>query len=105
MSTIRRFFNQSIVISRLKATSGRKRAFSATATVEGHIQSLDLKTKQILGILEERAWKAWFPVDSDIKEQDKLVDNNGIRYDVRELVKKEYGINQHLEVILEEQSA
>ena len=104
MSTIRRFFDQNVVVSRLKSLGGRKRGYSATATVEGHIQSLDLRSRQMLGIIEERAWKAWFPVDADINEQDKLVDENGTRYDVREITKKAYGINQHLEVILEEQS-
>jgi hypothetical protein len=101
---IRRFYDQDVIIRRLKSTSGRKKAYSSTATVEGHIQALAKEARQTLGIIEEKAWVAWFPVDADVNEQDVLVDEDGVEYNVREVVKKDYGINQHLEVVLYEQS-
>ena len=102
---IRRFFDQNVVIQRLSTVSGNKKALQTTATVAGHIQSLDIEARQALGILEEKAWKAWFAVDAPIKEGDQLTDENGVRYSVREIVTKAYGINQHREVILEEFNA
>lgn len=102
---IQRFFDQDIVVKRLSTVSGYKKAFQSTATVEGCIQSLDREARQALGIIEEKGWKAWFPVDVDINEQDTITDEDGVEYKVREIVKKDYGINQHLEVILMEQNA
>ncbi len=102
MSTIQRFFDQNVIVSRLKTISGYKKAQQSTATVEGHIQELDSKAGQMLGIIEGKAWEAWFDVDAPIREGDKITDKNGTVYTVHEVVKKDYGVNQHLQVILEE---
>lgn len=87
----------------MKDIGGVARRFSSTATVEGHIQEMDREARQRLGIIAERAWIAWFDVDTDIKEADVLFDENNTRYEVREITKKAYGINQHLQVLLMEQ--
>ncbi len=100
--SISRFFDQSIVIRRLSSVSGRIREFKATATVEAHIQGLADETRQALGIIAEKAWKAWFPIDTDINENDNLTGDDGKIYEVREIVIKDYGVNQHQEVILME---
>jgi len=102
--SIRRFFDQNVVIRRLRSISGNLKSYQATATVEGHIQGLADEARQALGIVEEKAWKAWFPVDADISENDVLVDKNGTEFKIREIVTKDYGINQHREVILIEQN-
>lgn len=102
MSTIRRFFDQDIIVSRLRISSGRKRSFNSTATVEGHIQELDQRARQALGIIHEQGWEAWFPEDADINEGDVLTDKNGVKYTVRELVVKDYGINKHTQCVLME---
>ncbi len=103
---IRRFFDQDIVVSRLRVLGGDRRGYSSTATVEGHIQELDTEARQALGIIEERGWTAYFDVNTDINEQDRLTDENGVVYVVREITKKDYGfaVNTHLEVILMEQN-
>lgn len=102
---IRRFFNQNVTVRRLKTVSGSRKAFQGTATVEGHIQELDPQARQALGIIEEKAWEAWFPEDANILEGDRITDKNGVIYNVREVVVKDYGINRHMQVILEEQNA
>ena len=104
MTTIERFFDQAIVIQRMKATSGNKRTHQATATSDGHIQSLDERARQALGVLDQKAWKAWFPVELDVREGDRLVDGHSRTYTVQEVVEKDYafGINQHIECILVE---
>ena len=100
--SIHRFFTKQVIIRRLKDVSGRKKAFSSTATVSGHIQELGREARQRIGIIEERAWIAWFVLEADIKEGDQAIDEYGTIYKVKEVTKKDYGINQHLEVILEE---
>ncbi len=104
MPSIARFFDRNVIVRRLKTLSGNKKTFQGTATVEGAIQELDSKARQLLGILQEKAWEAWFDVDTDIREGDRITDEKGVIYNVREVVKKDYGVNQHLQVILEEQN-
>lgn len=101
---IRRFFNQSIVIQRAKLTTGNIRVFQSTATVDGHIQELEQEARQKKGITEEKAWLAWFEEDCNIKEGDRIRDEDNTEYQVREIVKKSYGINRHKEVLLYEQN-
>lgn len=97
---IRRFFNQEIIVKRLKTSSGDKQRFSSTATVEGHIQELDERSRGKLDVVADKVFKAWFPVDTDIHEGDKIVDNFGVTYDVVEVILKTYGINDHLQAII-----
>jgi hypothetical protein len=106
--TIARFFDREVIVSRLKTVSGNKKAFSTTATVDTHIQEASPEARTALGIVEERAWVAYFDVDATIKEGDKLVDSYTSRqYRVREVTLKDYhfATNQHLEVLLEEFNA
>ena len=65
MCAIRNFFDQDVVVTRLHAGSGYIKSDQSTATVDGHIQELDAKARQALGIIEERAWIAYFDVDAD----------------------------------------
>jgi hypothetical protein len=100
--SIKSFFNKKVIIKRLSTVSGYKKTFQSTATVDGAIQEMDREARQKLGILEERTWIAWFDINEDIKEGDTMVDENGKSYIVKEITKKDYGVNQHLQVILEE---
>lgn len=102
---IKNFFTKSLVIRRLTTISGHKKQFQSTATVEGHIQAMDREARQRLGIIEERAWYVWMDIAEDIHEGDNLVDENGTVYLVKEITKKDYGVNQHLQAILEEANA
>lgn len=97
---IRRFFNQTVVVKRLRDIDSTRRSFQSTATVDGHIQAMDKEARGRLGIIEEKAWEAWFAVDAPIREGDKITDSAGVTYQVQEVVTKSYGINQHKEVIL-----
>lgn len=102
--SIDRFFDENIIIRRLKTISGNKKAYQATATVEAHIQEASPEARQMLGIVEERAWVAWMAVDAEIEEGDRVFGADGKVYQVREITTKDYGINQHREVLLEEQN-
>jgi hypothetical protein len=106
MTDIARFFTQDIVVRRLSTVSGYRKEYQATATVEGHIQAMDKEARANLGILEEKAWIAWFPVDTNLTEHDVITDTaHNKEFEIREIVKKDYGVNQHLEVILMEKNA
>jgi hypothetical protein len=102
---IQRFFTESITISRLSPTEGNKIAYGEVGTVRGHIQALADEARQALGIIQEKAWKAWVPVDADVEENDTLTDEGGQVYKIREIVTKDYSFaaNKHKELILMEQ--
>lgn len=100
--SIQRFFTKSVTIRRLSTVSGRKKAFQSTATVEAHIQEMDREARNRLGIIEERAWILWCDINEPFVEGDTVQDETGKEYKVREVTKKDYGVNQHLQVILEE---
>jgi len=99
---IRRFFDKDIVVKRYKTVSGYKKSFQATATAEGALQPLDRQSTQAIDVLTNKGYFAWFDVDEDIKEGDRLTDENGVNYIVREIAKMDYGANQHLECLIEE---
>ena len=98
---IQRFFDHEVIIYRLKTVSGNLKAFNTTATVEMAIQEMDRQTRTELEINQERAWIGYFDiaVEEMIKEGDKIVDDNGTVYKVVEKTMKDYGINQHVEII------
>lgn len=100
--SIQHFFTKDVIVRRLSTVSGHRKAFQATATVEAHIQELDREARQRLGIIEERTWILWCEITEDIQEGDTITDPYGMTFKVKEVTKKDYGINQHLEVILEE---
>lgn len=103
MSTpIHKFFTKTISIKRLATVSGYKKSFQTTGTFLGHLQELDQEAAERLGIIEERAWIVWCDIDEDVTEGDLLTDPSGMEYKVKEITKKDYGINQHLQLILYE---
>jgi len=95
------FFDETVVIRRLRDIAGGNReSWQATATADCHVQKLDLEARQASGIVTEDAYMAWFSEDATINEGDQITDENGDMYTVKEIAKADYGINQHLEVIL-----
>ena len=102
---IKDFFGKTIVVRRLRSAGGYKKTFRSTATCDCAIQELDALERTQRGIVGSRSWVAYFDIDQDLKEGDSITDSGSIVYKVREITKKDYGINQHLEVVLEEYNA
>lgn len=104
--SIDRFFDESIVIRRLRTVSGNKKSFQTTATVDAHIQEASPEARQILGVTEERAWVAYMDEGAEINEGDRVFGADGKVYEVREVTTKDYtfGVNKHKEVLLMEQN-
>lgn len=100
-----RFLDKTIIVRRLKPTTGNKKAFQATATVVGHYQNMDLKYRNEERGIKAQTYKAWFDIDEDIQEGDKLTDSNtNASFRVLEVEKMggDFGLQtEHLEVIME----
>ena len=94
------FFNKSVVIRRLETTSGYKKNFVSTGTIDAHIQRLsDEDSFQIYGA-SGATHKLWCDVAENVEAGDKVVDSESNEYDVVAVNKQDYGANTHLEVIL-----
>lgn len=96
------FFNKTIYVRRLRTTSGNKKAYYATGTAEGTYQNVDdISNPQLEGI-GAKNYRAWFDVDTDIKEGDQLIDSiTGKKFRVIAVEKQGEGMGlstEHLEV-------
>lgn len=104
MKSITHLFNHELVIQRLRTSSGYKKTFQTTATVDGMLQEKYQEAVPRLGIIESRAFIAWVDIDEDIQEGDRLVHDN-VTYAVKVVTQKDYGVNTHLQLILEKANA
>jgi len=97
---IRHFFDKSVVIRRLETTSGYKKSYVATATIDIHIQKItDEPTFSQYGVLGA-THKAWCDLDATIAEGDKVIDPDNIEYEVVATNDRDFGGQQHKEIIL-----
>jgi hypothetical protein len=102
--SITHLFNHTLIIQRLKATSGYKKSFSSTATVDGMLQEKFQEANQRLGIIESRSFMAWVDISEDVQEGDRIshtLNGRTTLYLVKVVTQKDYGINTHLQLILE----
>jgi len=97
-----KFKNTTVTIRRLKATSGTKRAYFATATADGNIQEVDqINPEQSDGLYTDY-YDAFFDSTVDIKEGDQLVEQRtGYKFQVLRVRQQGYGMGlaaAHLDV-------
>lgn len=100
------FFDKTVVVHRLRPISGSRTGFQATATVDGAIQELDRESRVAQGVLDERVWIGYFELNAPIQEGDVISrQDTGMEFTVVEITQKDYGINQHLQVMMVEHNA
>ena len=96
--TITQFFDHSITVKRLSSVGGNKTAFSTVTATSGHRQNLAEDEVQIIDGATNKSYKIWCDIDEDINEGDRLVIDN-TDFEVISKEKKDYGMNQHLELV------
>ena len=102
--TLVNFFNKSVVVRRLETTSGYKKNFVSTGTIDAHIQRLtDEDSFQLYGALGG-THKLWCDIEENLLAGDRVVIES-VEYDVVAVNKQDYGMNIHLEVILKQYHA
>lgn len=92
------YFDKSITIRRLSEISGNKTAFQTVTVAQGHRQDLSEEERQIMDGATNKSYKIWCDIDENINEGDKLTIES-TDYEVISKNQKDYGTNQHLEVI------
>lgn len=99
---ISHFFNKSIIIKRLKQSTGYKRHFISTGTIDAQIQRIDdIDSLKIYGVAAA-THKAWIDISVDIREGDNIIDSDGNKYDVVGVSNRgeDIAMNEHKEIIL-----
>jgi DNA-binding Lrp family transcriptional regulator len=101
VKTLIKKLKRDVIIRRYKVVSGNKINYQATATVDGAFQELDQQARVALGLTQGRAWICYVDIinDSVVYEGDQ-VEIDSRQYKVQEKTVKNYGINQHIELIL-----
>lgn len=110
MSIYRRYAVHRMIIKRYRDIAGTQReSLSATATVEVALQTLSVEARSQVGIgIDEKAFVAWDDVESVITEGDHIYpvdpddEHYGMEFVVREVTVRDYGINQHTQLLLTE---
>lgn len=89
---MRFFLKNQVIVSRLKVTSGNLRAYQTTGTADASVQVVgDTRGQLGSGGVFGKQYKIWCPIGTDIKEGDKITDENGVRYDVQEVKTNQFG--------------
>jgi len=98
------FKNRTVVVRRLRAVTGNKRAYYATTTADGTYQNVDSVQGASLEGIAGKTYKAWFDLGTDIKKGDRLTDSNtSVSFTVLavETLGDEMGLSEeHLEVMM-----
>jgi len=96
------FLDKSVVIRRLQTVSGSLKNYVATATIDMHIQDITEEESQQFYGAYNATHKAWIDIDQGIQDGDKVIDADGVEYEVVNINKKTYAfaINKHVELIL-----
>jgi len=100
---ITHFLDKTVQIRRLSRVQGFKTAYSATASVQVHIQQASEEKASLLQGSFGRTYLAWVTLDNPvtITEEDRLRDERGREFIVKTINRRDFGINQHMELILE----
>lgn len=92
-----------VAVSRLVDGAGITRAYEqVSASVPCLVQPLDAESSQQAGMSFGSAFRVWFLPDADIQVGDRLEDQQSRNYTVRGVNLRDYGINQHLDVLVEQ---
>ena len=93
-------YDQTVRIKRQKVTSGSKRALVATATADVSLQSLGRDRGQIQDGVFGSTFVAYMESDVPCQKGDRLIDADGVHYDVTDVIIRDFGAFPHKEAVL-----
>jgi hypothetical protein len=99
---MRFFFKNQVVVSRLKVTTGNFREYQSTATAEASVQVFGDQRSDLAGTgVFGKTYKIWCPLGTSIEEGDRIRDENGVQYDVREVKISQFGAFDYVVAIVQ----
>ena len=98
---IGRFFDKDVDVARLTTVTGNKIAYTTVATIKMAIQELNKFSRPELNLQKGRIWIGYTGIENDdnILDDDRLIDGHGTVYKIIERTRKDYGTNQHVEIL------
>lgn len=97
------FLDKPLTVRRVRRSTGFKQGYSATASVTVHMQAISDEKALAMGSVMGRSYAGWKELDEPIRVQqgDHLIDRSGRVFEVKTVNNRDFGINQHQELILE----
>ena len=99
------YFTNQFTVYRMEDTSGVgepwKQELAEGNSFYGHKQRIVAELSENLGISFTKGFTIWCPIDTDVYEGDTLKEGTDY-YSVKAINKRDYGNNQHLEVVAEQ---
>lgn len=97
--SIERFFDKTFTVKRM-VWSGDSSGEVSQTSITGHLQQAAPELLQSLGLAFTRAFSIWCAVGSNVEEGDTLT-CSGETYSVKAVMVRDYGENQHLQLIVQ----
>ncbi|MCX6785921.1 MAG: hypothetical protein NTZ18_03675 [Candidatus Komeilibacteria bacterium] len=97
--TIAKFFTTQFTTKRM-SWSGESSALITQSTFDGYLQQAAAELAETLRLNFTRAFTLWCPLGTDVEEGD-LISDGEFDYGVKAINKRDYGTNQHLQLIIE----
>ena len=103
MPKITHLLSNIVIITRLSTVSGNKQAYSTVTSVSGHIQPITGEKAALYDGVFGKTFKIYVDGETDIKEGDKLKDENGYYYTVKSgaVSRRTFGSFDFREIIIE----
>lgn len=87
--------DRTVIIKRMKAGTGFKRAIGTTGTVGCIIQPVGANESAAMNMAAGRTFAMWIEENTNVKEGDIVVDSNHKQYKVMIVQKRDYGHSVH----------
>lgn len=97
-------YDDTIIIRRLKTSSGNKRTLVATATADASVQPLTKEGGELMEGRYGSTYVAYVEEDTPAKKGDQVTDKNGYKYTITDIIIRDYGALPHKELIMQKDS-
>lgn len=91
---------ETVRIQRLKGSVTGKQALVATATADASLQPYGKDASQIDSGLFGSTFVLYVEADIPLQKGDRVVDSNGVKYDVTDVVTRDFGAFPYKEAML-----
>lgn len=97
---MRFFFDEHLLISRMSDEDNDLSEYQTVTYGFGHLQPASEEKANLTGGVFGKSYRVYFPDYVDILEGDRIRDSNGNWYTVKDIVKRDYGAFNYIEVVI-----
>lgn len=93
-------YDNILIVKRLKATTGNRQSYIATATADAHLQPLGKNGQQLQDGVFGSFYVAYVEADVCVSKGDRVEDEEGNAYEVSEILRHDFGAFPYKELVL-----